>query len=294
MSCGEITVTDVERDEGGLACVVLSLRSPPELVDAVRSLADQPGVAEIVVVNSGGGDPIRSLAAAGLAVRVVNRTERLFPGAARNVGIDATSARYVAFLASDCRAEPEWASARLRHHRSGADAVSSVMTNASGDSLSSRAAHLLLHPRRLPQTPPHERVLFGLSYDRSVFDRFGRFREDLRRGEDSEFNARIRGDATIVWADDVRTAHRNTATARALLVDQFTRGATTIVYDRLSIPALLRVGVLKEPLFACWQAWRTPDPAERRGMIAAAPLVLGGAAARTAGVLWKRLRDRRS
>src|SRR5438270_13637868 len=89
-----------------LACVVLSLGNQPELPDAVRSLTGQQPRAEIVVVNSGGGDPRRALLAAGLDVPVISFAQRLFAGGARNVGIRATSARFVAFLAADCIAAP--------------------------------------------------------------------------------------------------------------------------------------------------------------------------------------------
>src|SRR5688572_15177048 len=84
-----------------LACVVLALGNPPELAAAVRSLLDQGEPLEVVVVNSAGGGAAATLAAAGLAVPVVERPERLLPGAARNLGIAATRAPFVAFLAAD-------------------------------------------------------------------------------------------------------------------------------------------------------------------------------------------------
>ena len=40
--------------------------------------------------------------------RVVESTERLLPGGARNVGIANTDGTFVAFLAADCIAEPGW------------------------------------------------------------------------------------------------------------------------------------------------------------------------------------------
>ncbi|HYH47235.1 MAG TPA: glycosyltransferase family A protein, partial [Thermoanaerobaculia bacterium] len=91
-----------------LACVVLALGNPPELAAAVRSLLDQGEPMEVVVVNSAGGGAAATLAAAGLAVPVIERPERLLPGAARNLGIAATRAPFVAFLAADCWAEPGW------------------------------------------------------------------------------------------------------------------------------------------------------------------------------------------
>src|SRR5947209_15338845 len=106
-----------------LACVVLSFRDQRSLPDAVRSLVAQAPGAELVVVNSGGGDPRGSLKRAGIDAPVISRRERLFVGAARNVGIEATSAPFVSFLAADCVAGDGWVDARLQAHHAGAPAV---------------------------------------------------------------------------------------------------------------------------------------------------------------------------
>ncbi|MDQ3934580.1 MAG: glycosyltransferase family 2 protein, partial [Actinomycetota bacterium] len=207
-----------------LACVVISLRAQPGLVPAVRSLLAQGEPIELVVVNSGGGDPASALRDANLDVSLVELGEPKYAGAARNAGIAATTAPYVAFLAADCIAEPGWAAARLTAHRNGADAVATTMTCAAPATRAARASHLLLHHRRRPETPPQERLLYGLSYTRELLNEHGPFREDLRIGEDTELNRRIAPLARIETPDGVRTAHRYPATAMALLSDQFQRG----------------------------------------------------------------------
>ena len=83
-----------------LAVVVLALGAPLTAVDAVRSLIDQSPRVEVVVVNSGGGDMPSLLRRHGLEVPVIEHQQRLFVGAARNIGIKATRAPYVAFLAA--------------------------------------------------------------------------------------------------------------------------------------------------------------------------------------------------
>jgi glycosyltransferase involved in cell wall biosynthesis len=264
---------------------VLSLGNPPELVEAVRSLAEQSVPAEIMVVNSGGGDPTAALRDAGLHVPVVISPKRLYAGAARNLGIDSTTAPLVAFLASDCRAEPGWVAGRVRHHLAGAGAVASVITNASPDSLSARAAHMLMYPRRQPDTPLSERLPFGLSYDRTLFDRVGRFREDLREGEDGEFNARLPADVRVAWADEVRTAHRNPVTPLALLRDQYARGRRSTFWRALPLLRMLRACLIGRPRHAVRQARRTRDVVERRQLMFAAPFAFLAAAAHTAGAL---------
>ncbi len=207
-----------------LACGVLSYRDEPGLVDAVRSILAQGDPVEVIVVNSGGGDPASRLTAAGISVPVVSTGERLYPGGARNVVVDRTQAPYVSFLAADCIAEPGWVAGRLREHRRGAVAVAATVTNAEPGSRASWAAYLLLHNRLVTADSSQPHSLYGLSYDRRLFERYGAFAEDLRAGEDTEFNARFSGEHAIVKPPDVGTAHRYPTTTRAFIRDAFRRG----------------------------------------------------------------------
>jgi glycosyltransferase involved in cell wall biosynthesis len=202
----------------------MSYRTEAGLEAAVRSLLDQEERVELIVVNSGGGDPAGRLRAAGLEVRVIDTPERLLPGAARNAGIESTSAPYVAFLAADCVATPGWASARLAWHRAGADVVAGSMGTTDPGNAASCASLLLLHRRRLPGTRVRRRPLFSSSYRRTLLERTGPFREDLRTGEDTELAGRLPGAASLVWAPEVRTLHRYPTSCRVLLADQFARG----------------------------------------------------------------------
>jgi glycosyltransferase involved in cell wall biosynthesis len=283
---------DPRRDGGApggpdLACVVLSLRSPRHLVAAVRSLVDQDEPVEIVVVNSGGGDPARRLHAAGLDVPVVTREEVLFPGAARNVGIEATSGPYVSFLASDCVAEPGWARGRLRAHRAGAAFVSAAMTNYHAYSLAAIASHMLLFPCRLPRTPDRRWLHYSASYDRALFERYGPFREDLRTGEDTEFRERLGSDVVPQAARDVRAAHRNARWLLSLLVEQFRRGRRTVrAYRALwgdGGAAHARKEIRRAFKRNLRWAWKATERRRRLPLVLAAPHAFLGVLAARAG-----------
>ena len=272
-----------------LACAVLSYRDEPFLVDAVRSVLDQGIPVEVVVVNSGGGDPAARLAAAGLMVPVYSFSERLYPGAARNVGIDKTRARYIAFLAADCLATPGWAAARLREHRAGAAAVASPLTNAYPASSTAWAALLLIHNRRLAATMPSQRLYYSLSYDRSLFERFGRFREDLRAGEDTDFNARFREHEHTALARDAVTAHRYPIELRTMLRDAFRRGRLQArMQGAIEGRSPRNVRVAMRGPFSVVRSLvisiRSPQP-ERAALLRAWPLVIAGGVAYTAGAL---------
>ena len=125
------------------------------------------------MVNSGGGDPAAALARAGLEVPVVNsagtavrrrRTQPRHRGHIR--ALRGVPRRRLGRRAGVGGGSPP-------AHADGADVVACVIASPPDATRSANAAHLLLNRRRLPGTPPTERLLFGLSYDRALFDRFG-------------------------------------------------------------------------------------------------------------------------
>lgn len=207
-----------------LAVVVLAVGAPPELTAAVGSLMRQTVPVEIIVINSGGGDPRSLLSATAPNATILSFEDRLWPGAARNQGIEATQAQWIAFMASDHIALENWAESRLARHRVGHAAVACAVINSHPNNLFAWACHLAILVRRLPGVPPEEAGLYGVSYDRKLFDRHGKFRTDLRIGEDTEFNARLSPDEKPLWAPEVQTVHENTTTLTALLRDMYARG----------------------------------------------------------------------
>lgn len=211
-----------ERTE--LATVVLCYKASEDVVGAVRSLLDQEQPTEIVVVNSGGGNVEAVLRRAGITVPSLEYAERLYVGAARNRGIDNTTAPFIAFLASDCRACPGWVERRLVRHRAGAGAVASAIANSHPRNLVACAAYIGMFMRRLPGLPETMAIRFGASFDRALFDAFGRFDETVPASEDTEFLKRLPPELQPVWEPDVQTIHLNETRLMRLLIDQFRRG----------------------------------------------------------------------
>ena len=158
----------------------------------MRSLVTQvPQPAEIVVVNSGGGDPSDGSGICSPTRQCSTPDTLLRHGATRNVGITATRASHVSFLSADCRARPGWVAGRLTAHAAGAAAVGSALVNRFPDSAAATAAHMILYSRRMPRAEPHQVLRYGASYDRALFDQFGGFDESLDGGEDTQFHNRL-------------------------------------------------------------------------------------------------------
>ncbi len=206
-----------------MAVVVLSVGAPPELGRAVASILDQNTKVELVVVNSGGGDVQARLPGGEHGIKVLSFETILGPGEARNRGIKASEAPFIAFLAADCVAEGNWVAARLRRHREGAEVVASSVVNSHPRSVVAWASHLALFSRRLPGTPAEFAVKYGASYSRHLFHHHGLF-DDIRIGEDTEFHERIGPDIVPRWAPEVQTVHANPTSLIAAWRDQYRRG----------------------------------------------------------------------
>jgi glycosyltransferase involved in cell wall biosynthesis len=207
-----------------LAVVVIGYRAPASLVDAVRSLLNQNMPLEIVVVNSGGGNVKALFGGVGIEVPVIEDERELFAGAARNIGIAATRAPFIAFLADDCLACPGWAEARVERHLAGDRAVASAMVNSHPRNPIACAAHLIMFMRRLPGLPAHRALRYGVSFDRRLFDEYGSFDETMQAGEDTEFLNLLPEQLQPVWEPRVQTVHRNETRLFSLLADQYRRG----------------------------------------------------------------------
>jgi len=215
-----------------IAVVVISFGPRATLVDAVRSVLAQDVPQEVVVVHSGPGDPRPALAAAGFDVAVIRSETPLLVGGARNAGIAHTSAPIVAFLADDCTAGAGWSRERIAAHQAGADAVASCLVSHRPTHTTSLAVHMSLFMRRMPGMPEEEALRYGVSYRRSLLERYGGFREDMRIGEDTEFNSRLHAASPILWTPAVVTAHHGHERLLPALVDQYQRGRRRNRYEQ--------------------------------------------------------------
>lgn len=207
-----------------LAVIVIGFRAQKTLAAAVASVIEQDVPAEIVVVNTGGGDVRAGLGPYLDRIRLIEIDEPLYVGAARNVGVDATRARFLAFLAGDCLAAPGWCGARLQRHRAGALAVATPVMPGSR-AVVAEAANRLLYWGRRPETPLAWIAPFGRSYHRRLLDLVGPFAPGVRINEDALLNRAADRIAPVVWAPGVLTQHRDPATLGGLFRAQFRRGA---------------------------------------------------------------------
>jgi len=209
--------------------IVLAYNSRNRIDTALRSLREQDltGEIEVVLVDSGTDDCVAYVACEYPEVRIVHSPLRLWPGKARNRGLQAARGEFVAFLADDTAADPGWLSARLAVHRSGAQAVGGAITNGTPRSRIGTAGYLLEYSALLPcraileeQEIPH-----CVSFHSSVFDLMGGYPEDTTTGEDTIFNQRcLAAGIRFAYAPDAQIAHLNLTSFRAYLAHNWAHG----------------------------------------------------------------------
>jgi glycosyltransferase involved in cell wall biosynthesis len=209
--------------------VVLSYNSRKRIDAELQSLRAQDFQErfEVVVVDSGQDDCAAYVRATYPEVRVVHSEWRLYPGQARNVGVNAARGRYVAFLSDDCVAQSDWLRRRVAKHREGFVAVGGAITNGTPLHPVGSAGYYLDYASVIPS----ERILasqpipHSLSFERVLFERLGPYPEDTLTGEDTLFNKRCLDARALIGFDaGVRIAHRNLTGIRPYLQHQYEHG----------------------------------------------------------------------
>ena len=210
--------------------VVLSYNSARTIRKSLDSLSAQQTTFpyEVIVVDSSNDETARVVAAEYSWVRLVKLSRRSFPGQTRNIGIQHARGEIIAFLASDCIADPNWLQARVDAHREGFAAVGGIITNANPDSAIGWANYLLEYVFSLPNRPRElikGKIIHNLSYDIELFRSYGLFPPDLPLGEDTVFNRKLMlKDVPVLFEPAVKTGHINPTSIIALVGHHYGHG----------------------------------------------------------------------
>ncbi|MBI3257098.1 MAG: mycofactocin biosynthesis glycosyltransferase MftF [Actinobacteria bacterium] len=229
--------------------VVVPVRDRVE--ELPRLLAHVGPVGEVVVVDDGSIDDSRSVAEQAGA-RVVRRARSGGPAAARNTGLSAVQAPFVAFLDSDCEPAPGWLDRLLVHFEDPAVvAVAPRIVEPLGahDAILARyeavRSPLDLGAREGPVFP-RSRVSYvpaaALVVRREAALAIGGFDEALTTGEDVDFVWRLaKGGVTVRYEPGSRVAHHHRTRLMAMLARRAAYGRSAAALERRhpgNVPAL--------------------------------------------------------
>jgi GT2 family glycosyltransferase len=212
---------------GPAAAVVVPAFDRPErlarCLEALMALEGPPP--EIVVVDDGSPTDLGPVCARfGGRVRHVRQPNR-GPAAARNAGVGATQAGFVAFTDDDCRPRPDWL-LRLRAAHGGVRdrLVGGRVTNALDDNVYAAASQSLCdYLYSYFGAAAGEAPFFtsnNIACDRARFLEIGGFDESfpLAAAEDRDFGLRWRGaGGTLVYAPDAVVEHSHALDLRRFL-----------------------------------------------------------------------------
>ncbi|GMG81771.1 hypothetical protein LNKW23_09840 [Paralimibaculum aggregatum] len=183
---------------GRAAVVVPSHGRPEALRGCLESLMALDGAPEIVVVDDGSPAPLTPVCAGfGERVRCI-RQANAGPGAARNTGVAAVTAPFLAFTDDDCRPVPGWLAA-LRAAEAGDPArlvggpiVNALTDNPYAAASQSIASHLHAEGIARDGAPPYLSTN-NLGLSRARFEALGGFDPRYRfASEDRDFCRRWR------------------------------------------------------------------------------------------------------
>jgi glycosyltransferase involved in cell wall biosynthesis len=181
---------------------------------------------EVSVVDNGSVDDSLEVAAAWSArhpgARVVSEAELRGSYAARNRGIESSSAELIAFTDADCRPHPRWLERGLAAVSSAAAEVVAGRIEITFRRSRPNVWEYLDAATWLDQRHYIEEHGFGATANlfvrRRLFGSAGGFRADLPSGGDYEFGQRVqRHGARVHYAPDAVVAHPARADARAVL-----------------------------------------------------------------------------
>jgi len=187
---------------------------------------------EIIIVN--GGDErtdelvssFQKQVTGGIEIKLVKTVNKNL-AASRNVGLPHCSGDIIAMTDDDAEVFPDWVAQMKRLHAEHpeAGAVGGAVIGADAESRLSRIADTITFPFWV--TPRYARTLPGvnISYKRIVVEQLGLQDETLFRGEDVDYNWRVKNLGYEIYYDpDVRVLHHHRTTWHELLRQQYMYG----------------------------------------------------------------------
>ena len=210
-----------------VSVIVAAYNSAEFLPRCLQSLAAQTfRDFETIVVNSSPETRTAEVAAMFPEVRFHQHPERLFPHAARNVGVSMSCGSLFAFTDADCEADPNWLAELVKSHSAGHGLVAGCI-HSQASAWISRAIYLLKYAPYLctkPAGPIGLAATGSLLVSCEVWDAAGPFEGTLFCG-DALFSWKAREAGFLPWFEPKATVlDQDEKFRRGFLTERFRRG----------------------------------------------------------------------
>jgi len=210
------------------------------LQGALRALLErtQEKPDQVVVVNGGdhvADELVRQFSrAAGVEITLVNTPNKNL-ATSRNVGLPRCGGDIIAMTDDDAEVFPDWVTQIKRAHREHpeAGAVGGPVLPKDEASVLARAGALATFPSW--PDPRYLRTLPGvnIAYKREAVEKAGLQDEALFRGEDVDFNWRVKRAGYEIYFDpSIKVRHHHRRTLRGLLQQQYMYGRAYVLVRR--------------------------------------------------------------
>jgi len=186
---------------------------------------------EIVIVNGGDEQAVRVINAFAIRSKIeikLVRTVNKNLAVSRNVGLPHCAGSIVAMTDDDAEVFPDWVTQMKRVHAEHPEAGAvggKVIGVGSEESIINRLADIATFPS--PSEPGYVRTLPGvnISYKRAVLELLGLQDETLFRGEDVDYNWRVKQlGYQVYYHPDIKVNHHHRPTLRQFLYQHFMYG----------------------------------------------------------------------
>ncbi len=197
---------------------------------------------EVIVVDSSNDGTGEFIKAGFPTVRLLRIPHRTLPGLARNLGIEVAQGDILAFIDADCVPEPLWLDKMIREHAKGnCAAVGGSVLNGFPLNPVAWSGYMLEFNERLPTFPKRFVDLLptcNVSFQRSIFERYGLFPTDLWPSEDHLFSWRlICAGEKLLYNPDIQVRHLFRPHLMAFLQHQIRLGqASAAARRRVALP----------------------------------------------------------
>ncbi len=207
-----MSITSGKKRVAEVSVIIPSYNSGETILGCLESLYSQTVLPkEIIIVDSSEDDTVEIIRQHYPEVRVIVYDHRVFPGPARNHGVQEATNPVVAFIDADCLAVPAWVETIEAHHAEGHMIVGGAIEPADMDDAVAWAAHLYEFREFFPvgeaRTVLHIPTC-NISYQRELFLEHEGFPNAYYPQEDLLFNYLLGMYGYTVWFDpDILVRH---------------------------------------------------------------------------------------
>jgi GT2 family glycosyltransferase len=212
--------------------LICTYNRAPMLDKCLRALIDRTCEKpdQVVVVNGGSDDADNVLASymdrPGIEVKLVKTMNKNL-AASRNIGLPHCTGSIIAMTDDDAEVFPDWVTQMKAVHAAHPDAgaVGGPVIGSDKDSLVSRIADEVTFRRYTSEQTVRTLPGVNVSYKREVVEAVGSQDEALFRGEDVDYNWRVKQHGyEIIYHPDIKVLHHHRPTLRRFINQHYMYG----------------------------------------------------------------------